>query len=119
MGLWLATVLLDALVVAGLALLVERTGRRQARAVADERRRLVRLHRAVEALIADVERRTRTLDEALAAREATLRVLLETAAVAPDRAAALLDVAAIRVLHDADLSLAHPAADGAAPATAG
>jgi hypothetical protein len=102
----LAAAVVDVLVIGVLAWLLRRTERTQALAHAESEAVLARLRAELADLVADAERRTRALDEALAMREATLRVLLQTAA-APREAheAPSVDPAEVRLLRDLELSL--------------
>jgi hypothetical protein len=100
------TTIVDVLAVAVLAWLVRRAERTQALALAEGQAVLSRLRGELADLVGDAERRTRALDEALAMREATLRVLLQTAApaaTAGERPTA--DPAEVRLLRDLELSL--------------
>ena len=103
----LAAAVVDVLVVGVLAWLLRRTERRQVFAQAESEALLARLRGELADLIADAERRTRALDEALATREATLRVLLQTAAAPREgaRETPTVDPAEVRLLRDLDLSL--------------
>lgn len=103
----LAAATFDVLVVGVLAWLLRRTERRQVLAQAESEAVLMRLRGELADLVADAERRTRALDEALATREATLRVLLQTAAAprAPSRDPSSVDPAEVRLLRDLELSL--------------
>jgi hypothetical protein len=111
-----AVAAVDVLVVGTLAWLLRRTERRQALAQAEGEAVLVRLRGELADLVADAERRTRALDEALAMREATLRVLLQTSAAprAGGREPSSVDPAEVRLLRDLELSLERPGAEAEA-----
>jgi hypothetical protein len=103
----LATVV-DAAVVAALAWLVRRTERTQSRMLLEQQAVLARLRGELDDLVRDAERRTRALDHALAMREATLRVLLQTTARPAEEEGAQapgVDPAEVRLLRDLELSL--------------
>jgi hypothetical protein len=74
--LMLVTTIVDLAAVAALGWLVLRTGRARADAVAEQQATLEALRGDLAELVRDAEERTRTLDEALAAREERLRGLL-------------------------------------------
>lgn len=96
----------DVLVVGVLAWLLRRTERRQALAQAESEAVLSRLRGELADLVTDAERRTRALDEALAMREATLRVLLQTSAAPRESSRDThVDPAEVRLLRDLELSL--------------
>ena len=96
----------DGLVVGVLAWLLRRTERTQALAQVESQAVLARLRAELADLVADAERRTRALDEALAMREATLRVLLQTAAAPREtRETPSVDPAEVRLLRDLEVSL--------------
>jgi hypothetical protein len=103
----LLTTLVDVLAVAVLARLVRRSELVQAQALAERQAVLARLRGELADLVGDAERRTRALDEALATREATLRVLLQTAAPVATTAGerSVPDPAEVRLLRDLELSL--------------
>src|SRR6185436_1941571 len=113
----LLTTVVDGLAVAALVWLVRRTERTQALVLAEQQAALVRLRGELADLVTDAERRTRALDQALAMREATLRVLVQTSA-RPEEAAGRapsVDPAEVRLLRDLELSLERAEhADGAA-----
>jgi hypothetical protein len=110
----LLATLIDVGVVATLAWLVRRTARAQARSLAEQQAILARVRGELADLIRDAERRTRALDQALAMREATLRVLLQTAAPGEeaDAGAPGVDPAEVRLLRDLELTLERPRAPG-------
>ena len=96
----------DALIAVALVGLVRRTERLRAAMHAEHRGMLARLRGEIGDLVADAEGRTRALDEALATREATLRVLLQIAAAAetaPARPSP--DPAGVRLLRELELTL--------------
>ena len=112
------TTLVDALAVAALVWMVRRTERTQALLLAEQEAALARLRGELADLVADAERRARALDQALAMREATLRVLVQTSARPDERAgegSLSIDPAEVRLLRDLELSLERAGhADGAA-----
>jgi hypothetical protein len=113
----LLTTVVDGLAVAALVWLVRRTERTQALVLAEQQAALVRLRGELADLVTDAERRTRALDQALAMREATLRVLVQTSARPEEMAgeAPSVDPAEVRLLRDLELSLERAEhADGAA-----
>jgi hypothetical protein len=95
----------DVLVVGVLAWWLRRAERTQTLAQAESQAVLARLRAELGDLVADAERRTRALDEALAMREATLRVLLQTAAPCESRETPSVDPAEVRLLRELELSL--------------
>jgi len=109
-----AAAVLDVLVVGVLAWLLRRTERTQALAQAESEAVLARLRSELADLVADAERRTRALDEALAMREATLRVLVQTAAPRESRETPNVDPAEVRLLRDLELSLERRGTDAEA-----
>jgi len=113
----LLTTLIDGLAVVVLAWLVRRAERTQALALVEQQAILARLRGELADLVADAERRTRALDQALAMREATLRVLLQTSARPQETfgEAPSVDAAEVRLLRDLELSLERvPHVDGGA-----
>jgi|SRR6185369_16133485 len=101
------TTLLDAALVAALVWLVQRAERSHVAGLAAQHATAARLRREVAELLADAERRTRALDHVLAMREATLRVLVQTAA-RPDEPTVEAPGSApaeVRLLRDLELSL--------------
>jgi hypothetical protein len=101
----LVAAVVDVLVVGVLAWLLRRTERTHALAAAESEAVLGRLRSELADLVADAERRTRALDEALAMREATLRVLVQAAAPRESRDGSSVDPAEVRLLRDLELSL--------------
>ena len=101
------TTLVDAGLVAALVWLVRRAERSQVTGLAAQHAAVARLRSEVAALLADAERRTRALDHVLAMREATLRVLVQTAArpQEPTIDAPGSTPADVRLLRDLELSL--------------
>ena len=105
----LATTLLDGLAVGALVWLVHHGERRHRRMAAEHEAVFARLRRELADLVADAERRARGLDEALALRESSLRVLLETSAPAEDGARArAADPAELRLVRDLELAFERP-----------
>jgi len=108
------TTLVDAALVAALVWLVRRADRSQAVGFAAQHASMARFRGELAELLADAERRTRSLDHVLAMREATLRVLVQTSA-RPDEQPAetpATSPAEVRLLRDLELSLEPaPAAD--------
>ena len=101
------TTLVDAALVAALVWLVRRAERAHVTGLAAQHAAAARLRTEVAAMLADAERRTRALDHVLAMREATLRVLVQTAAqpAAPAVDSADATPAEVRLLRDLELSL--------------
>ena len=101
------TTIVDALAVVALVWLVRRTEHTQALVLAEQQGALARLRDELADLVADAERRTRELDQALAMREATLRVLVQTSARPEEMAGEepRVDPAEVRLLRDLELSL--------------
>lgn len=107
MALLLATTLVDGLIAAALVWLAHRIERLGARARTEHEAMRDRLRLEVGGLVVDAERRIRALDEALATREATLRVLLQIAdASAPSAPGPHRDPSGVRLLRDLELRLA-------------
>jgi hypothetical protein len=107
----LAAAAVDVLVVGVLAWCLRRTERTQTLVQAESQAVLARLRSELTDLVADAERRTRALDEALAMREATLRVLVQAAAPRDSRETPSVDPAEVRLLRDLELSLERRAMD--------
>ena len=105
----LATTLFDGLAVGALVWLVHLGERRHRRMAAEHEAVFARLRGELADLVADAERRTRELDEALALRESTLRVLLETPAPPEDGARPRgADPAELRLVRDLELAFERP-----------
>ena len=113
MTLLVLTALVDVAAVGALLWVLGRGGRQSA---AEQQKALGRLRAELAALVADAEARTRALDATLAAREATLRVLLAaTQGVMPEGAppegggrrstAPAPDPAQIRLVRDLEVVL--------------
>jgi hypothetical protein len=101
---WLVvTTLVDCAAVLALAWLAARGARAHALMWAEQQAALARLRGELADLVADAERRAQDLDQALAAREARLRALVDaTARTAgtPSRAPGVDDAAEARLRRD-------------------